>query len=315
MKNRKGLLIKSAIVLLVLVAGLWIVFKVKNTEVQDMDEAARKGVPGKFVALTDGVTHYEEAGSADAKTIVLIHGSSVPYYIWDNTYSSLVQQGFRVIKYDEFGRGFSDRPDVAYTPELYRRQLFDLLKDLQVNAPVALAGVSFGGAVVTDFAVHHPDLVDKVILVDPVYNFKSAGVTESIDNYLLTLLLEKNTAGQANDFKYPNRFPDWVEKYRPQTTYKGFRHALISTRYNYPDAVIKSNYRKLNAQRKDVLLIWGKDDKVVPFAFSDSLRAILNVQFFPVEDAAHLPTMEQPAMVNQRMVSFLKEQSGLAIAK
>ena len=177
MKNRKGLLIKSAIVLLVLVAGLWIVFKVKNTEVQDMDEAARKGVPGKFVALNDGVTHYEEAGSADAKTIVLIHGSSVPYYIWDNTYSSLVQQGFRVIKHDEFGRGFSDRPDVAYTPELYRRQLFDLIKGLHVKAPVALAGVSFGGAVATDFAVHHPNLVDKVILVDPVCNFKPEGVS------------------------------------------------------------------------------------------------------------------------------------------
>ena len=75
-----------------------IVFKVKTTEIQNMDEAARKNVPGKFVALTDGVTHYDDAGSAAAKTIILIHGYSVPYYIWDNTYSSLVQQGFRVIK-------------------------------------------------------------------------------------------------------------------------------------------------------------------------------------------------------------------------
>ena len=305
MKNRKGWLIKSAIVLLLLVVSLWIVFKVKNTEVQNMDEAARKNVSGKFVALTDGVTHYDDAGSTAAKTIVLIHGYSVPYYIWDNTYSSLVQQGFRVIKYDEFGRGGSDRPDVAYTPELYRRQLFDLLKSLNVKAPVALAGVSFGGAVATDFAVHHPDLVDKVILVDPVYNFKPDGVTEFVDNYLLTLLLEKQAAGQAKDFKYPNRFPGWAEKYRPQTRYNGFRHALVSTNYNYPSNVIRSNYRKLNSQQKDVLLIWGKDDKVVPFAFSDSLRAILNVQFFPVEDAAPLPTMEQPAIVNQRIISFL----------
>ena len=100
MKNRKGWLIKSAIVLLLLVVSLWIVFKVKTTEIQNMDEAARKNVPGKFVALTDGVTHYDDAGSAAAKTIILIHGYSVPYYIWDNTYSSLVQQGFRVIKYD-----------------------------------------------------------------------------------------------------------------------------------------------------------------------------------------------------------------------
>ena len=315
MKNKKSLLAKLAIALLLLVIGGWIAFNVKNTEVHNLDEAARKNVPGKFVSLPDGVTHYDEAGSVAAKTIVLIHGFSVPYYIWDNTYRSLVEQGFRVIKYDEFGRGYSDRPEVAYTPELYRRQLFDLLKSLNVQAPVALAGVSFGGAVAADFAAHHPSLVDKVILVDPVYNFQPAGISESVDKYLLAFLLEQQATGQADDFKYPNRFPGWVAKYRPQTQYKGFRHALISTKYNYPDSVIKNNYRKLNTQQKDVLLIWGKDDKVVPFAYSDSLRALLNVQFLPVADAAHLPTMEQPAIVNQRIISFLKEQPGVATAR
>jgi alpha-beta hydrolase superfamily lysophospholipase len=39
------------------------------------------------------------------KVIILVHGFSVPYYIWDGTYDSLVKAGFHVIRYDEFGRG------------------------------------------------------------------------------------------------------------------------------------------------------------------------------------------------------------------
>jgi pimeloyl-ACP methyl ester carboxylesterase len=88
--------------------------------------------------------------------VILVHGFSVPYYIWDGTYDSLVQAGFHVIRYDEFGRGFSDRPDVIYDPVLYRNQLHDLITSLKLQTPVSLAGVSFGGAVVSDFVVHYP---------------------------------------------------------------------------------------------------------------------------------------------------------------
>lgn len=287
--------------------GLGILFKIKNVETKEMNAAARKNIPGKFISLIDGVTHYEAAGADTAKVIVLIHGFSVPYYIWDNIYDSLVQQGFYVIKYDEFGRGYSDRPVTDYTPELYRRQLFELINALKIKKPVTLAAVSFGGAVATDFTVNHPALVDKLILVDPVYNFRHTGTNEWIDDYLMAINHDKKVAGQYDDFKYPNRFPNWGDKYKVQMQYKGFRNSLISTGYNYTEETIKRNYRLLNSLHKKILLIWGREDKTVPFNFSDSLRNVLSVRFFPVGDAGHLPFLEQPAIVNQEILSFLKE--------
>jgi pimeloyl-ACP methyl ester carboxylesterase len=286
---------------------LWILFAIRNIETLKMDAAARKDAPGRFISLGGGVTHYDMAGVDTGKTVVLVHGFSVPYYIWDNIFDSLVQHGFHVIRYDEFGRGYSDRPDVDYLPALYTEQLYDLISSLKVKMPVTLMGVSFGGAVITDFAIHHPGLVDKLVLVDPVYDFDRSGFSELIADFVLAGQHEERAKGQLDDFKYPQHFPGWVDKYKVQMRYKGFRHALISTGFNFTGETIKGNYKALDSLKKNILLVWGRDDKTVPFALSDSLRKILHVQFFPVDDAAHLPYLEQPSIVSAKLISFLNE--------
>ena len=272
-----------------------------------MNASARKNTSGQFIELTGGITHYQSGGVDTGKVIILVHGFSVPYYIWDGTYDSLVKAGFHVIRYDEFGRGFSDRPDIVYNAVLYRTQLHDLITSLKLKTPVSLAGVSFGGAVVSDFAVHFPQVIDKIILVDPVFAFGKIDVGEIVANYKMAIDHEKQAEGQLEDFKYPEQFPGWVDKYKVQMQYKGFRNALISTRNNYSADSIISNYHTLGNLQKKILLIWGKEDETVSFQYSDSLRKILPVDFFPVDDARHLPYLEKPALVNQKIISFLKE--------
>src|SRR6187397_376544 len=293
---------------LIVLAGIysWVKFLIYNQETKTMNASARKNTNGHFIKLTAGITHYESGGVDTGKVIILVHGFSVPYYIWDGTYDSLVKAGFHVIRYDEFGRGFSDRPNVIYDAVLYRTQLHDLVTSLKLQTPVSLAGVSFGGAVVSDFAAHYPQLIDKIILIDPVYTFGKIDVGEIVANYKLAIDHEKQAAGQLEDFKYPEQFPGWVDKYKVQMQYKGFRHALISTRNNYSKDSIISNYRVLGSLQKKILLIWCREDQTVPFQFSDSLRKILPVDFFPVDDARHLPYLEKPTLVNQKIISLLK---------
>lgn len=285
----------------------WVKFSANNQETKTMNDEARKNVPGQFIKLTNGVTHYETGGTDTGKVVILVHGFSVPYYIWGATYDSLAQNGFHVVRYDEYGRGFSDRPDVKYEPLLYRTQLHDLITLLKLKTPVCLAGLSFGGPVVTDFAVNHPELVDKIILVDPAWGGSKLDKSEFVANYEMALDHEKQASGQITDFKYPDKFPGWADKYKVQMQYKGFRHALISTRKHFYGDIINSNYKQLGSLQKEVLLIWGKEDNTVPFHFSDSVRKIVAVDFFPVDDAGHLPHLEKPGLVNQKMISFLKE--------
>jgi pimeloyl-ACP methyl ester carboxylesterase len=306
MKKVKIILFSLVTLTVLTSIGMYIFYKVKNVETKPMDAEARKNTSGQFIQLTGGITHYEIAGSDTAKTIILVHGFSVPAYIWGATFDSLVQQGFRVVRYDEFGRGFSDRPAVDYTPAFYRKQLAELIHSLKLKTPIHIAGLSFGGAVVTDFAVHYPSLIDKMILIDPVYRFGKIDGAEFIVNYSMATHPDKQAGGQLEDFKYPEQFPDWVDQYKVQMQYKGFRHALISTLIHCKGDTIVANYRKLDSLHKKVLLIWGKEDQTVTFNFSDSLRQHLQVDFFAVEDARHLPHLEKPLLVNQKIVSFLK---------
>ncbi|TFF33746.1 alpha/beta fold hydrolase [Mucilaginibacter psychrotolerans] len=287
-------------------AAVAILYFTKNKETKEITYNLRKNTNGSYLELSGGITHYELDGPDSGKVVVMIHGFSVPYYIWNGTYEYLTEHGFRVLRYDEFGRGYSDRPDTVYNKQLYMDQLKDLLTKLEVKMPVSLVGVSFGGAVATDFACAYPDWVNKVVLVDPVYNFGHPDFSPYITTVKELFGADKRALGQMEDFKYPDKHPTWVDQYVPQMEYRGFRHALISTQYNY-DFNPQESYAALNSKNKPVMLIWGKDDKTVPFTFADSVNKLVKTEFLPVDDAGHLPFLEQPEIVNPTLVTFLKK--------
>ncbi len=292
-------------ILAIIVSG-FVYFK-NNTEVKELDASERKKALGSFIQLTDGMTHYELGGPDTGKLVVLVHGFSVPYYIWDSTYPALIKKGYRVLRYDTYGRGWSDRPDKMYEAALFRRQLSELLSGLKLDTVYALCGVSFGGPVVTDFTIHNPGKVKNIIFVDPAFPWQSHfDNAEVVARYKLAISPEDMVNGQLTDLKYPDQFPHWGEQYKVEMQYKGFRNALVSTRYHYiGEGGIKKNYASLDSFHKPVLLIWGVADKTVPFSYSDSLRQILHTEFFPVDDAGHLPQMEKAAEVNERIAIFL----------
>ena len=289
----------------------YIKYRTANSEIHNLDDAARKTAPGSFVKLSDGYTHYELSGPDTGKVVLLVHGFSVPYYIWDSTAFYLSRAGFRVLRYDEYGRGFSDRPEKLYEAAFLRRQITELLDSLNISTLYAMGGLSFGGPVVADFIANNPDRVSKVILVDPFY--PDAGPStqkypEFFVRYMMALNPERMVAGQLTDLKYPERFPSWGDQYKVQMQYRGLRRALVSTTYHYstPD-VIRENFHKLDLLHKPVLLIWGREDETVLFRYSDSIRKILHTEFLPVDDARHLPNMEKASMVNGRIIEFLRK--------
>jgi len=280
----------------------------RDAEKKTLTDADRKKAGGSYIRLSDGITHYQLGGPDTGKTIIMIHGFSVPYYIWDSTYNKLTSSGYRVLRYDLFGRGYSDRPDGAYDQRFYFNQLIELVRRLHIKTPVTLAGVSFGGRLATDFTGKYPQFVDKLILVDPAYEPMEPDKFEFIARYYESIHPKERIQSQLADFKYPERHPNWAKRYQVQMQYKGFVNALISTMYDYDCDGVNEN-KLLNTKHKPVLLIWGRDDKTVPFAFSDSVRAVLKTEFFPVDDAGHLPQIEQADTVNSRILQFLKKRN------
>jgi pimeloyl-ACP methyl ester carboxylesterase len=302
----------AAIALVLVVAALGFYYA-RNPERKTLDDADRRNAPGKFVRLSDGVTHYDVAGPDSGRTIVLVHGFSVPYYIWDSTAASLAKAGYRVVRYDEYGRGLSDRPKTRYIDDLYDRQLTELLDSLRITQRVDLAGVSMGGAVTGMFAGRHPKRVRSLTLVDPV-----AGTSGSqgmfgwpvIGAYLWqTLAVPKMDEGQASDFVDPAKFPDWADRYRVQMQYRGFGRALLSHRVERVGMVLDTLYRRVARESIPVLLLWGKEDHTVPFERSESVRsAIPAAEFHAIDGVGHLPILEKAALSDSLILAFLARQ-------
>jgi len=304
--------------LLVLVAGFALLavalagnYWLKNPEKLELDEAARREAPGRFVRLSDGVTHYQVDGPDTGRVVLLAHGFSVPYYIWDSTAVHLAKAGYRVIRYDTYGRGWSDRPDVAYDDKLYERQIAELLDSLHITGKLTFGGVSFGGYVTGVYTGRHPDRVSALVLVDPVAGDSPASIAP-IDNpvwgsYVFqTSRVPGMAAGQASDFIEPTRFPDWADRYRVQQRYKGFGRALRSTQMERRGLDTDTLYSRVAAGGFPVLLIWGEKDETVPFELHTRVqKAIPQAEFQPIAGAGHLPILEQAARTDSIIVAFL----------
>lgn len=276
-----------------------------------MDATARDSVSSKFVQLSDGITEYRIDGPDTGRTIVLLSGASVPFYIWDSTATALASNGFRVLRYNYYGRGFSDRPALRYDLATYDRQLTELLDSLGMRGPVDIAGLSMGGPVAANFTDSHPGRVRTLTLVDPAIGVSGdaplALRIPGVASFAMTMGASAMARGQLDDFVHPERYPDWVPRYEVQMRYEGFRRSILETRGSDVMRRPAGSFTTLVRSPIPILLLWGTQDHTVPFTRSDSVRAAFRrAEFHAIDGAAHLPNIEQAAVVDSIMIGFLR---------
>lgn len=297
--------------------------KIMRVETKELNDVTRKLASGSFIQLPDGVTHYELGGNDSGKRVVLIHGFSVPYFIYDPTFDFLTQSGFRVLRYDLFGRGFSDRPNTRYNLDFFVKQLADLLDALRFTYHPrrgrlpSLIALSMGGPIASAFAVRYPECVDKLVFIDPTGAkpiafspmLKAARipfVAEAVLGIVGGDALVKSIAG---DFFDPALADHFIEQYKVQMQYKGFLHAILSTLQNNMLGEFMNVYKQLGTMDKRILMFWGRNDNTVPFDHSNSLRdALPNVGFHAIENCGHIPHYEKPEEVNPILLEFLRKE-------
>jgi pimeloyl-ACP methyl ester carboxylesterase len=298
-------------------------------ETKELNDEARRRIGGAFIRLSNGYTHYELDGPAPASgpasrlgrgregraAVALVHGFSVPYFIWDPTFHALTSAGFRVLRYDLFGRGFSDRPRVNYNLDLFIQQLHELLDKLDIQQ-VFVVGLSMGGAIASGFTVKYPERVLKLVLIDPIgtqpmplsWIYKAAilpGISELIFGLAGT---EKMIAAVASDFFDAAYVETFQDQYRPQMQYHGFKRAILSTLRNKTVNGFPEIYKQLGELSVPVLLFWGRRDQTLPFEQSKSiLELVPRAEFHAIENAGHIPHYERPEIVNPILIQFLEK--------
>jgi pimeloyl-ACP methyl ester carboxylesterase len=272
------------------------------------DDAFRKTIStGSFAKLSAGHTYYEFANPESDTILVMVHGFSVPSYIWDSTYQAAATRGYAALRYDTYGRGYSDNPDVAYDVALFSQQLVELLDFLRITKPINLIGLSDGGRTISAFAFQYPSRVRNLIYLDAAgfENLPSLDSTsspmvtdEEVQSFKQSERYSTMAAGQLGDFLDSTRFRGWDKKYEEVMKYAGFVRALISTNKNRVS--LENEHRAIAASGIPVIAIWGEQDSVVKLEDirGNLMDRIPNTELFVLPKAGHLPHMEQSAMFN-----------------
>ena len=269
-------------------------------EYLEKDDSFRKKITtGDFVELSHGFTYFETNNINNDEIAVFIHGFSVPSYIWDETYYESIERGLGAIRLDLYGRGNSSNPDTIYNDLLYANQVIELLDHLNIMEKVSLIGLSNGGRVISTIANLFPERVKRLVYVAPggFHDNKTEPDKRPVLQSDVDAFIKDNyktiAKGQMSDFKYPERFKGWDDRYEELLKFKGFANALISTsRNNYLLDDLNEQIGKTNIPQ---IFIWGDSDKVLPLdEVRDKLTKLMpKMKLFVIEDSGHLPHMEQ----------------------
>ncbi len=268
-----------------------------------------------FVSLAAGQTHYQIEGPLEGKPVVLIHGVSGPMKVWDFTVDQLARAGFRVIRFDLFGRGFSQRIEREYDLDLFVSQLHELLTKLKVTRPVSLVGSSMGAIVSSEFASQFPDAVDKLVLIGPAgFPLKVSPLAKLRDIPVLGPLIDRSFAQSVivkqnkNYFFDPERAQRFLSYFRSQLQLSGSVEAILSTMSHVPVQDYRTGYSKIASTEHPTLVIWGKQDKTFPFHNHLTLKELVpQMKLLAIDNAAHLPQYEAPNQTSSAIAQFIRK--------
>ena len=286
-----------------------------DLETKELNESTRKILGGTFVKLTDGYTHYQMLGAPENPVVVLVHGNAAPMCSWDKNMDALVKSGFRVLRYDVFGQGYSDRPQLdRYDRDFYDRQLLELLDRLGLPTPILLLGTSQGGSIAAYFAANHPDNVKKVAFLAPfIDTYKGETMMNIIKQpllgeYFIRLIGDKMLINPADKFYSESPQQELISQLRAQLEYKGKKRAVLANLRgdNFENMLL--TFAGLNNRSMPLLLTWAEGDKLVVESSIRNLRQVLpDIEYYKISNAAHLAHYERPEIINPLLIDFLKK--------
>jgi 3-oxoadipate enol-lactonase len=256
--------------------------------------------------------YYEVEG--DGPPVVLVHSAIADHSLWDAQVEALAPR-FRVVRYDVAGFG---RSPLTPGPFSHLADLHALVDHLGL-ARAALVGNSNGGRIALEYALAHPEAVDRLVLV-------AAGLPDhEWSDEMQRADAEEERLFEAGDFEGaadgqlrfwidgPGRGPDAVD---PELRER-FRRMILRSYELYADAAGDGEpgpvqwleppaSERLGEIRVPTLLVVGAADAPDILAIAERFeRDIAGARTAVVPDAAHALPLERPDELNRILLDFL----------
>ncbi|WP_026898030.1 alpha/beta fold hydrolase [Daejeonella oryzae] len=266
------------------------------------------------------------------KTVVLLHGKNFNAAYWKQTATDLAENGYRVIMPDQIGFGKSSKPNrIQYTFQLLAQNTRTILDTLKINN-ISLLGHSMGGMLATRFTLMYPQLVDKLILENPIglEDWRLHVPYQTVDDWYQNELgqtYEKSKNYQLT-FYYDNKWkPDyeqWLNMQAAWTNDIDYPRIAWNSALTYDMIFTQPVCYEFQNIKNPTLLIIGQRDRTAlgknkaPKEIQNSLgnypalgkltaSRIKNSELVEIENVGHLPHIESYLQFIQPLLKFLKK--------
>ena len=263
-----------------------------------------QGLQDKSVTVFGAKINYIEAGDPAKPNVILLHGLGGSTGNWIANMAAL-SQGYHVIVLDQVGFGKSDKPFLKYRVGTFVDFLDKFMFELKIEK-ASLVGNSMGGWVAAMMAVKYPNRVEKIVLAD------AAGIVPAKYDENQVYQLNNSTRDEIRAnmkliFASPMLQNNAVLVDQFMTSRVTANDGITI------NAMIESIKRKedflndhLGEIKKPTLIIWGKQDGLLPIADAYTFnKGIANSELVIFDACGHVPQFEKAADFNKAVLVFL----------
>lgn len=265
-----------------------------------------------FVEVDGRKLAYDEVSPPNPRgAILLLTGLGAKRYGW---YKQLDEFGryYRTIALDHRDISDSDPFEEAYTTADMADDAAAALRALGVQR-ASVIGISLGGFVALQFAIRHPDQLDKLVLVST-----SAGGSVHVQpsQEIAALLapgsreniepgeLAKRTYSAITGPGYAANHPQAIDNFAGIARYRPVQRAAYTRQLQ--SALSHDATQQLAQITAPTLVIHGDADPLVPPANGDYLaKHIPGAQHIVYHNVGHIPIVENYEQFNRDVLAFL----------
>jgi pimeloyl-ACP methyl ester carboxylesterase len=243
--------------------------------------------------------HYYESGQGP--TVILLHGLGANAGIWVANIGPLSEH-YHVIAPDQIGFGHSDKPLIDYKIATFVDFLYGFMQAQKITK-ATLVGNSLGGWIAVDFAIQHPEMVEKLVLVDAGgLSFDSAPPTislnpASLDDTKKVLGIVFYNQAMVTDLAVAAVFARHL-KDNDGYTIQRIMNGIVTTD--------QREDKKLPSVHVPTLVVWGTNDALLPLSMGERFHAgISGSKLVAIKECGHIPQLEKPEEFNRAVLDFV----------
>lgn len=246
--------------------------------------------------------------SGQGPCLVLIHGFTDNLNLWYNQVPEFSKR-YRVLTYDVRGFGKTEVRPATYSMELFARDLFELLRALEISSACVL-GYSMGGRIAVEFALTHPEMTAGLILANSGIGEPPSQEMQERRQMMVGVLEEGNIEVISELMTEASFSPGLRDRNAAAfEKYKSIKMQNDPGEYlAIMQAIVGSIDSPVDLSRLTcpVLIIAGDRDGFMAVSVGEAMRAAIRNAELKILPTGHAAAIEAPEAFNATVLSFLK---------